>query len=251
MDDLPSEVDGRKVRPLRGSVQGLAETTHVRLIERNLAIFMTSGYSPRPMRFADYLRARIGLDVWLKPVPREDLGQVLDQLRRVSRIDLAIAADEAARLDLSELYGDADPLAALNAAGRAQQGGIVRVGWSVGHDKHADQGALRRILDRIFHVDTSRFESATATVYVENSKEPVTVNFLHDNIVTQVDVGDPVSRSRELTAAQAHEALGDAERHFRDVEKYRTFIDPVDDRRLRLPPRLLDPVTPPGTESNA
>ena len=240
LHDLPSEYRRRRVVPLNPRVRGLAEGTNIQLISRNLAIFIMSGSSPRPARLGEYMRARLGWQVWLRPVPRADIGQVLASLRKVSSIELAIAADEARRLDLADFFeGDGDPLAVFKAASRARQGGIIRVRWSVGHGSDADQGFFRGVVDRLRRADLRGFSAAKAAVYVEGSDDQIPVDFLDDKIVTQVDVGDPTSRNRALDAKTALEALETARNHFLNVEKIHDIVNSVDGGQLRVPDALL------------
>lgn len=64
---------------------------------------------------------------------RTDVGPVLSDLRKITSVEVKIAADEARQLVLDDFFqGESDPLGALIAAQRAQQGGIITVGWSVG-----------------------------------------------------------------------------------------------------------------------
>lgn len=136
--DLPSERRNGKIVDLNSTVLELAEGSHALFLPRNLVAFAGSGYSPRPGRLAEWMRERLGWDVWLQPVLRQDAGSVLDNIRKVSNVELSIPADEIARLDMAGFFEDEeDPLRVLDFARRSQQGGVIRVGWSVGQGSGA------------------------------------------------------------------------------------------------------------------
>lgn len=247
-DDLPNEwsAAGGQIAPLNVQIDGLAEGTHLLLLPRNLVIVMGSGFSPRAPRLAAFLRARLGWDVWLHPVPRRDLGSVLEQVRRVSNIEIAINADEIHGLDLGPMYNDEfDPFVPLEAAARARQGGVIKLGWSAGHGNSANQIWFQRVLRKLAGADMTAFNIARAEVYVEGSTDKIPLDFVHDQIVTQVDVGEHEGRGRELTADQALSGLLDARTHFGQVEKINDVVDKIDGPAMKLPTRLLDPPRPP------
>lgn len=245
--DLPSERRDGRIVNLNRRVRELAEGTHVWLPTDNLAIFMSTGFSPRPGRFAEWLRERVGWQVWLEPVIRHDLGAVLANLRKVSSVELKISADDARRLDMSGFFdGDADPLAALLAAQRAHQGGIISVGWSVGTGSDADQGFFRSLLERLRSADLTHFRSARAKVYVEDVEGAVPIDFLHDRLVAEVEVGTASQRERLLDWEPAREAMTAAWQDFQDAEpNLRQVRSSATSTRLRAPRALLPTIENP------
>lgn len=246
-DDLPNEwsAAGGGIAPLSARIDGLAEGTHILLLPRNLAIVMGGGFSPRAPRLAAFLRARLGWEIWLHPVPRRDLGSVLDQVRRVSSIEIAINADEIGNLDLGPMYTEeSDPFVLLKAAAQGRQGGVIKLGWSVGQGASANQGWFQGLLRRLAGADMTAFNAARAAVYVEGSKNKIPLDFVHDRIVTQVDVGGREGRARELTVEQARRGLREARLHFSRVEKINDLVGKVNGSSMVLPDRLLDPPPP-------
>jgi hypothetical protein len=152
--NLPFERRNGRIVPLNESVEELTEGSHFLFEARNLVLFMGTGFSPRPGRLAEWLRQRIGWDVWLQPVFRPDAGQMLANLRKVSKVQLTIPADNARRLDATSFFeDDDDPMRALGFAARAQQGGLINIGWSVGQGSDADQGFFQRLARRVARAD--------------------------------------------------------------------------------------------------
>jgi hypothetical protein len=239
--DLPSERRDGRIVNLNKRVRELAEGTNVWLPTDNLVVFMGTGYSPRPGRFAEWLRERVGWPVWLEPVVRRDLGAVLANLRKVSSVELKIFADDARRLDLSAFFdGESDPLAPLLAAQKAHQGGIITVGWSVGQGQDADQGFFRSLLERLRLADLSLFRSARAKVYVEDVEGAVPIDFLHDRLVTEVEVDPASQRQRLLDWTTAQDAMEQAWRDFQEAEPgLRDIRANSTSARLRAPRALL------------
>lgn len=237
--DLPSQRRRGKIVDLDRRVNELAEGSNFLFLPRNIVAFMGSGFSPRPGRLAEWMRRRLSWDVWLKPVLREDVGTVLNNLRKISSVEVKIAADEAHRLDLSDFFqGDEDPLGALRTAQRAQQGGIITVAWSVGQGNDADQRFFVKLLDRLRGADLTRFRAARAKVYPEHSSSAVPVDFLHDRIVTEVEIDAPDSRQRVLSPPVAYSAMLRAWEQIRDAEDVLDFIDVGEGQQLRVPSAL-------------
>ena len=239
--DLPSERRNGKIVALNSSVAELAEGSHALLLPRNLMAFVGSGFSPRPGRLAEWMRARLGWDVWLQPVLRHDLGTVLDHIRKVSNIELAIPADEVRRLNMSDFFeDDDDPLRVLQFAEQAQQGGIIRVGWSVGQGSSADQGWFRNLVARLGRADLRGFSSAKSKVYVEGEDGAVPLDFLHDRVVAEFPIEDQPTRQRTLPSNVAHALMREAWDHFRDDEKVLDYIEPPTEASPQVPQALLD-----------
>lgn len=241
-DDLPSERRSGKIVDLDPSVNELAEGSHFLLLQQNLVAFLGSGFSPRPGRLAEWIRERIGWDVWLEPVLRHDAGTVLDDLRKVTSVEVKIAADEARTLQLTGFFeDDNDPLGALLIAQQAQQGGIITMGWSVGQGSDADQGFFRQLVNRLRAADLSRFRAAKAKVYIEHSDNAVPVDFLQDRIVAEVDVDEPPGRRQKLLAADvAVDAMQRAWEQFKDADKVLERLDKNDGPAFVLPASLID-----------
>lgn len=240
-EDLPSERRNGRVVDLNSAVNELAEGSHFLFLERNLVAFIGTGFSPRPGRLAEWMRNRLGWDVWMEPVVRHDVGPILDHLRKITSVEIKIAADEARQLELADFFeGEDDPLGALLTAQRAQQGGIITVGWSVGQGSDADQGWFQRLVDRLRGADLDRFRAARAKVYVENADNAVPVDFLQDRIVAEVDIDQPAGRQRLLAPPVAVAAMQQAWKQFKDTDNVLDNLDPVEGTSFRVPTALTD-----------
>ncbi len=238
--DLPSQYQGSRVVPLDSTILGLAEGTHIRLLPRNLIIFITNGFSPRPRRFDQWLRARIGLDVHMQPVLRRDLHEVLSHLRRVSEVTLTIPSDQARQLPRTDLEDSGDALRVLDAAVQASGGMSVSIRMSADRHDLAEQGRLRALFEQLQNLPLQRLgvSRAKAKVYTQGRREPVPVNFIEDQMVASVEVEAAGGRGRQFEPVSATAALADAWSHFRRVERVEEMIDPVEGPALRLPDRL-------------
>lgn len=240
-DNLPSQRRNGKIVDLDPSVNELAEGSQFLFLERNLVAFMGTGFSPRPSRLAEWMRNRLDWEVWLEPVLRADAGAVLDHLRKVTSVEVKIAADEARNLDLGGFFeGEDDPLATLLTAQRAQQGGIITVGWSVGQGSEADQGWFKAVVDRLRRADLSPFRAAKAKVYVEDADSAVPFDFLHDRLVAEVEVDQPTGRQRLLAPDVALGAMQQAWTQFQDTDKVLDRIDKPQGAPFKTPPSLID-----------
>lgn len=238
--DLPSERRKGKIVDLNRRVQELAEGSHALFLQRNLVAFINTGFSPRPSRLAEWIRERIGWEVWLEPVLRPDIGNILDNLRRVSNIELVVSGDEVRRLDLAGFFEDEDdPLRTLLTAERAQQGGIIRVGWSIGQGGGANQDWFHNLVNRLRRADVHTFRTARATVYLDGADAAVPVDFIHDRIVAEVEIEQPTGRQRLLEPSVARDAMLQAWEHFKVEENVLKFVAKPHGDRPTVPDALL------------
>lgn len=242
--DLPSQRSGKRITDLDDRVQELAEGSHVLLLPRNLVAFVGTGFSPRPGRFADWLRNRVGWDVWLQPVLRPDVGPIIDEITKVTRVEIKVAADEARRLDMSGFFqGERDPLGALYAAQQAQDGGIIGLEMSIGQGSGADQGFFRNVVSRLRGADLSRFRTARAHVHLEGVDGTTVLDFINDKIVAEVEVDQEPGRQRLIADASARQIMKTAWDQFQRVDDVLDFIDQDQRPPLVLPQELIDPAT--------
>lgn len=238
-DNLPSQRTGNRIEDLDKSVEELAEGSHLMFLPRNLIAFLGSGFSPRPARFAEWLRHRVGWDAWLEPVIRPDISSVLQNIQKVSRVDIKIAADEAQKLDLAGFFqGSNEPLAALQAAQRVQEGGYIGLSVSVGHGNSADQGWFRALVDRLRGADMTHFRQARALVRRAGDGGGTTmVDFIHDKVVTEFDIKTS-GRQRLLDPAVAADLMHNAWKQFKDSDNVLDYID-ADQRPPETMPKTL------------
>lgn len=199
-----------------------------------------SGFSPRPGRFAEWLRYRLGWDVWLEPVLRPDVGPVLDEIRKVTRVEIKVSADEARRLDASGFFeGEDDPLGALYTAQQAQHGGIIGLEMSVGQGSGADQGFFRSLLERMRGADLSSFRTARAHVHLGDGIGSTVIDFLHDRVVAEIEVDQPSGRQRLLEDHAAQKTMEAAWEQFIEVDEVLDYVDKPDGQKIELPDRLF------------
>lgn len=90
-ENLPSVGDpigARRAIPL-GEDEGLLEPAYCLFAARNIIAMLTSGDGPRPRRVVDYLKAKLDIEVGIKPVLKQNLDDVLAEMR-ISEIQVAI-----------------------------------------------------------------------------------------------------------------------------------------------------------------
>lgn len=244
--DLPSERRNGRIVDLNRNVQELAEGSHVFFFPHNHVAFIGNNVSPRPSRLADWLRARTGIDVYLKPVLRQDLGTALDDIAKITNIQLSISAAEVHRLDLSGFFNDPeDPLRVLPEMSKFDQGGNVRVEWSVGLGHNHDPRFFRRVFERLRGADVRGFSVAKAQVRTEEG-DSVPVDFIHDKVVVELPLPPDHGRLRTLTNGTARTIATDAWQHFTTNEHVLDDIDDSTEAAFDFPATLIpiDPRTP-------
>lgn len=238
---LPSERRGGQVVDLDPNVNELAEGSHFLFLPRNLLAFMGSGFGPRPTRLAEWIRERVGWDLKLEPVLRPNAGEILNHLERVAWVEIKVPADEVRNLDVSGFFqGANDPLGALKTMQRAQQGGVITLGFSVGRDKHANQTFLTALLSRMRRAPTDTFTKAQAKVYVEHADSATIVDFLHDRVAAEVEIDEPGLRQRLIPPPEALNAMKTAWKQFKEADKVLDFVDPPSSTNTpTVPPSLI------------
>lgn len=185
--------------------EGLLEPTYCLFTSRNIVAMLTSGDGPRPRRLVDYLRAKLDIDVGIEPVLTQNLEQVLTEMR-VSAIDVAIPASRISR----DLVGG-DWVEALDGARALAQGGVVRVGISVGRSGDAahKQGMRRRIrqmTDLLRASDgLSEFNSARVTGTIQGTNR--SLNLLEDRFIEKTEVDADRINDPDQSAEYARELL--------------------------------------------
>lgn len=230
-ENLPSEDARGKVIDLSiHADHGLAEGTHFLFCPRNVVICLYNHFGPRPRRLADWLKARAGLDVSFAPLYRTDVWTLIDDMEKLTAVEVSIPADQAANLPAAgDGDGDGHPsvLDALRGAGSAGRGGTIHMTWSVGRGGHAmPQTRMRNILGDIYEARDGGFTVAKAYGRVEGVDHAVPVDLIEDQLVTRKSVEPETSRSRRLSTPSAYEAMDATFKQFKG--QIEDLVDPVE-----------------------
>ena len=164
----------------------LLEPTYVMFLEEGFVAILTGGDGPHAQRLADYIRIKFSVDWRLEPVLRNNLNEVLEEMR-ITEINIAVPGERINR----ELVGG-DWFEALDAAKKLTDDGIVRIALSVG--QKGDQTFKQRMSEK-YHGLVKRMQQAvglqnfkTAKVTgVRNGNRQI-INLIEDQLVETVDV---------------------------------------------------------------
>lgn len=207
-ENLPSvgDLDGSRLSIGLSPGQGLLEPTFCMFGPHNVVAMLTSGNGPRANRLAEYLRAKLGVEIGLDPVLTQDLDKVLDEMR-ASAIEVSIPAERVTR----DLVGG-DWAAALEANRRlADNGGVIRIGMSVGHKgsqthKNSVRQHIRQLIDSLRSSGAvDQFKSAKVTGTLRGSQRSIDLHA--DQFVEKVSVDADTITNPESSVAYAREIL--------------------------------------------
>ena len=236
-DNLPSEVDGAgRVSNLSiPDPNGLVEATNLIFYPRNIVMVVYNHDGPRVRRFSEWLQGRLGVELGLRPVYREDAVDLINSMERITAIELALPAELADGLDPD---GDDDVAAALGAVARLTDGGAAKVTFSVG--RHRPPSARARLRDAarrlVRRQDISRFSTARITGYLPGDSEPTVLNLVEDQLVAQRQVEAVSSRDRRISHASARAACDDTFDVFK--QQIESVVEPLPTATMRLPTAL-------------
>jgi len=189
--NLPRLEDNGDIGELQLSdSQALAEVTYVAFLPRNIIAVVINNEGPRPNRLADYLNAKMGCDIRLVPIYRDDLAEVLDRMRLSS---IKVSIPEAQVPMLSRGNNLDDWVESLDTARRLLEGGVIRIDVSVRRrgKREEKEGRRRRLRDRLTELrghDLTRFNSVKVEGKDPAVDEPVTVDLLEQHFIAKVDV---------------------------------------------------------------
>lgn len=204
-DNLPRLDDNGQIARLPlTKAQALAEPSFFAFLPRNVIALLFNNDGPRASRLADYLNAKLGCDVSLQPVYREDLADVLAEMR-MTAVELSIPAAQVPMLG-----GGDDWAEVLDNASRLVNDGGIRIRVSVGRTgnaaaKQAKSNRIRDLVgllrnrsqDQMGHLGKARVEGKEP-----GSSNPITVDLLNQKFVARVEVpGEALSDPTEAASA--------------------------------------------------
>lgn len=236
--NLPSEDAGGTIVDLTiDPNHGLAEGTHFLFCPRNVVICLYNHNGPRTGRLASWLEARTGLRVKFSPLYRTDTWAVIDEMERLTRLEITIPTDQVAALDPDPQF-DRALLDALRASAGVSDGGLIHLVWSVGRGGHSvSQWRMRDLVRNLVGADKRGFKGVKVFGKMEGVLSPVPVDLLQDQLVTRREVEPEHERSRRLSSASAYEAMDETYEVFKS--QIQEGVAQIDDVRPQLPRELL------------
>jgi hypothetical protein len=212
-DNLPRlDDDGRIGRlPLSGT-QALAEPSFFAFLPRNIVGLLFNNDGPRAARLADYLNAKFGCNVSLQPVYREDLAEVLDEMR-MTAVELSVSSAQVPMLG-----GGDDWAEVLDNAKNLLEDGAITLKMSIGRSgdaaaRQARTNKIRGLVDLLRGRDQDQmghFNRVKVVGTEPGTKNPITVDLLNQKFVAHVEVDAEILFDAER-AAPAASAVIDAQ----------------------------------------
>lgn len=147
---------------------------------------LTGGDGPHAQRLAEYMREKFGVDWSIEPVLRDNLDEVLAEMR-ITEVKVSVPAERITR----ELVGG-DWYSALESGKQLVDDGIVRIGMSVG--QRGDRTFKQRMSDQ-FHARVEQLrqsfglhEFKAAKVTGSRQGNSQTIDLIEDRLVETVEV---------------------------------------------------------------
>lgn len=210
---------GQRTRMPLNVGEGLLEPTYFSFLNNNVVAVLVGGHGPHAQRLSEYLQFKFSMPVSLVPVLRQDLDQVLDEMR-LTQIELAIPAEQ---IDRNLIGGDW--VEALDGASRLTHDGVIRIGLSVGRagDAHYKQAFSRRLQELTDHLRQAAGIGALKTAKVSGVHQgnPQVVDLVNDKFVERVEVDADRFNDPDLALGYAREVLHSA------VTENQEFLDRV------------------------
>lgn len=199
------DADGNR-RPIPlGDEDVLLEPTYAMFLNDGIIALLTGGEGPHAQRLAEYMREKFGVDWTLEPVLRDDLDEILEQMR-ITELQVAVPVDKINR----DLVGG-DWYEALESGKRLAEDGVVRIGMSIG--RKGDQAFKQRLSDA-FRQRVGQLRQSlglqdfnSAKVRGQRNGDAQTIDLLEDRLVHSVEVEDDIWFDTERSIAYASEVL--------------------------------------------
>lgn len=218
-DNLPRLDDNGRIGrlPLTGT-QALAEPSFFAFLPRNIIGLLFNNDGPRAIRLADYLNAKFGCDVSLQPVYREDLAEVLEDMR-MTAVELSVSSNQV------PLIGGGDDWAELlDNASNLIEDGAISLKMSIGRAgdaaaRQARTSKIRELVDLIRGRDQdqmSHFNRVKVHGTEPGTKNPITVDLLNQKFVAHVEVDAETLSDAERAAPAAMTVIDQEWRTNRD-----------------------------------
>lgn len=194
-----------------GAGEGLAEGTHFVFFPNNIMGALYNFQGPTTNRFAAYLRYKFGLDISFAPIYRRDVAQILVDLEKVSKIEVAIPANQA-HLFAAPTDGDDGFAQSLFHGARVLGGGNLRLELSVGQgaptSRYEELKEFARRLAR--RDDLHAFRVAKVYGRREGEKENQPIDLLTEQLITRKDVEPEAPATTKISQSSASAAVSAA-----------------------------------------
>ena len=211
-DNLPRLDDNGLIGSLPlTETQALAEPSFFAFLPRNIVGLLFNNDGPRAARLADYLNAKFGCDISLQPVYREDLAEVLDEMR-MTAIELTVSSAQV------PLVGGGDDWAELlDNASNLIDDGAISLKLSIGRGgnasaRQARTSKVRRLVDLIrsrSQDQMGHFSRVKVQGTESGTKNPITVDLLNQKFVARVEVDAETLSDAERAAPAAMEVISE------------------------------------------
>lgn len=188
-----------------GNGEVLLEPTYALFLKNGLLAVLVGGDGPHPQRIGEYIREKLALGWYLEPVLRDDLDEVLNELR-ITELQVSIPAELINR----ELVGG-DWYEALESASRLASNGIVRIGMSIGRRGNRE---FKARMNDYFHAKLSELRQAAGLTHFQSAKvhgeyrgNPQVVDLIQDRLVLSVEVDEERMSDPDEAVSYATEVL--------------------------------------------
>jgi hypothetical protein len=194
--------------------EGLAEGTHFVFFPNNVVGVLYNFHGPNVRRFSAYLFHKFGLDVTFVPVYRRDIAAILEELDKMSKIELSIPANQVHLLSAADGDEFARPLA--QTATILGDGNIrleVSVGQGAGSERYEKVRSLARQLAR--RPDLDKFRVVKVYGRLEDESQSWPIDLKAEQLVTRKDVAPETPTSTRVSQASARAVICEVHREYR------------------------------------
>lgn len=214
-EGLPAQELGGTVTDLNIS-GNLAEDSHFIFLERNVFALVYNHFGPRANRFISCLNDMFrDLDIRIMPVYRPDLIEALEDLDRITRLEVALPADQVHLL--IQDGDDRDVAQALETMSTALHDGWVRVDYSTHGRRRAGLQERIRNLARAVAGGDNLMVVKRAKAWGANEGEAVRpLDLQNDHLVTKGQFEAVSGRSRRVANSSAMNVVSSAYSTYQD-----------------------------------
>lgn len=207
--NLPRLNDDGAVTPIPlGHAQSLAEPSYFGFHPRNVVSLLYNNDGPRASRLPDYLNAKLGCNVRLLPIYREDLADVLDQMR-MTAVELSIPAAQVAHLAGGDSWAEV-----LENQARLLSDGYIGMKISIGRggkaaDRESRAGRIKDLVGLLRgRNDLAAFKKIKVTGNEGGDGETIVVDLLEQRFISKVETdAEPANQPADVVDANASTLL--------------------------------------------